>query len=327
MKILLVGTTEETQLYAINAITKSLSTLEFRKPLLLDLVFIAKKPINNNFIYLEKQFNGVYYSYEKNKIKLLKKNAYDFLIAFETTFKGLYLSRLFNAQKKVSFNRFWGLLSFNRIIKRTSKKNNSSLHTADLKRLMKELFGVDKEITPSFFLEEENIQKNDQMTYWIFKTSHSMDLDHEKYILLDFSSQKLLQKNQLPMIAAICDRLLEPFKGKIIFVSGQPNLFHQIELLLAPKNRTNFLYCHQSHINVLSFFPLYKHALLVVTNKMNLFHFLTLLQKPVYLFHPKKKRLNSFFSSALKTKKRVQTIINLTVGEINYMLKSLSLNK
>ena len=148
---MLIGTTEETQLFTINTLIKSLGALELKKPLFLDLVLIAKKPIKNNFLFIEKQFHGVYYSFEKNKIKLLKKSTYDYLFALETTLKGLYLSRLFYAQTKVSFNRFWGSLSFNRIITRVSKKNTSTLLTADIKILMKELFGVDKEVTPSFF--------------------------------------------------------------------------------------------------------------------------------------------------------------------------------
>ena len=327
MKILLIGTTEETQLFALNAITKSLRTLNLKKSIRFDLVFIAKKPIKNNFLYLEKQFHGVYYSYDKNKIKLLKNEAFDFLINLETTLKGLFLSRLLNAQTKVSFNRFWGSLSFNKIIMRASKKNGSILQTIDLKRLIKEVFEVDKKITHTVFFEEKIIQKNDQLVYWIFKTIHSMNLDHEKYLLLDFSSQKLLQKSQLSMIAAICNRVLESFKGKIIFVSNQPTLNTQLELLLDPKHRSNFLYTNQSHINVLSSFQLYKQALFVVTNKKNLFHLFGLLQMPVYLFHPQQKTLISFFFSTLKSKKRRQTKINLIAGEINYMLKSLLLKK
>ena len=151
MKIILISTTEESQLYLLNTITQSLSNLVFEKPLILDLVLIAKKPIEDNFLFLQNQFHQVHYSFEKKELKGLKKNSYDYLIAQETTLKGLYLSRFFTAQSKVSFNRFWGSLFFNRIIPRVTKKNFPKLQMVDIKNLMNELFGVTKEVIPSFF--------------------------------------------------------------------------------------------------------------------------------------------------------------------------------
>lgn len=327
MKIILISTTEESQLYLLNTITQSLSNLVFEKPLILDLVFIAKKPIEDNFLFLQNQFHQVHYSFEKKELKGLKKNSYDYLIAQETTLKGLYLSRFFTAQSKVSFNRFCGSLSFNQIIPRATKKNVPTLQKIDIKNLMNELFGVTKEVIPSFFFDDEFVQKNNQMAYWIFKTSHSFELDQEKYILLDFSSSKYLKKSQLLLIVEICNRLLETFKRKIVFVSSQPNLFDRVNSLLSPDNRTNFLYTQQRHINVMSYFPLYNHALLVVTNKKRLFRFFELMQKPVYLFISKKDSLGSYFKFIINPRKETQSRITQTVGEINYILKSLQLNK
>lgn len=327
MKIILIGTTEESQLYLLNTITNSLSILIFEKPLLLDLILIAKKPIEENFLFLQNQFHQVHYSFEKKELQSLKKNSYDYLIAIETTLKGLYLSRFFTAQSKVSFNRFWGSLFFNRIIPRATKKNFSKLQMVDVKKLMNELFGVTKDINPSFFFDNEFVQKNHQMVYWIFNTSHSIELNQEKYILIDFSYPKYMKKSQLIMMMEICNHLLEPFKRKIIFVSNQPNLFHKIDLLLSPDNQNSFLYTHQRHIDVMSYFPLYKHALLVVTNKKRLFPFFELMQKPVYLFYSKKNSLRSYVNFIINPRKETQSRINQIVGEINYILKNLQLNK
>jgi hypothetical protein len=327
MKIILIVTVEESQLYLLNIITQNLRSLVFDKPLLLDLVFIAKKPIEDNFLFLQNQFHQVHYSFEKKELKDLKKNSYDYLISLETTLKGLYLSRFFTAKSKVSFNRFWGSLFFNRTISRATKKNSQTIQIVDVKKLMNEMFGVTKDIYPSFFFDDEFVQKNNQMAYWIFKTSHSFELDQEKYILLDFSSSKYLIKSQLIMIAEICNRLLEPIKIKIILVSNKPNLFDEIDSLLSQDNRTNFLYTHQNHISIMSYFPLYKHALLIVTNKKRLFRFFELMQKPVYLINTKKNSIGFFFNFILNPKKEIQLMITQTVGEINYILKSLQLNK
>jgi hypothetical protein len=129
------------------------------------------------------------------------------------------------------------------------------------------------------------------------------------------------------MIAEICNRLLEPIKIKIILVSNKPNLFDEIDSLLSQDNRTNFLYTHQNHISIMSYFPLYKHALLIVTNKKRLFRFFELMQKPVYLINTKKNSIGFFFNFILNPKKEIQLMITQTVGEINYILKSLQLNK
>ena len=153
------------------------------------------------------------------------------------------------------------------------------------------------------------------------------ELDQEKYILLDFSSSKYLKKSQLLLIVEICSHLLGPFKRKIVFVSSQTNLFDRMNSLLSPDNRTNFLYTQQRHINVMSYFPLYNHALLVVTNKKRLFRFFELMQKPVYLVISKKNSLGSYFNFIINPRKETQSRITQTVGEINYILKSLQLNK
>ena len=133
MKIILISTTEESQLYLLNTITQSLSNLVFEKPLILDLVFIAKKPIKDNFLFLQNQFHQVHYSFEKKELKGLKKNSYDYLIALETTLKGLYISRFYTAQSKVSFNRFSGSLSFNQFIPCATKKNVPTLQNFYIK--------------------------------------------------------------------------------------------------------------------------------------------------------------------------------------------------
>ncbi|MBF11994.1 MAG: hypothetical protein CMC63_07345, partial [Flavobacteriaceae bacterium] len=81
----------------LNSITNSLKNLYPKKILVVDLIFINKNHIDDNILFINKEFNNVFYS-SANELKSIKNNCYDYLIALENTLRGFYLSYIFNAK-------------------------------------------------------------------------------------------------------------------------------------------------------------------------------------------------------------------------------------
>ena len=190
--------------------------------------------------------------------------------------------------------------------------------------MMKDIFPMNKTIKPKFYFDDEQIQKNHQMIYWIFKMNHSTELDQEKFIILDLKHLCYFKKNQINLIGDICNYLIEKFRSKIIFLSNNNKFFKEIKKTIPENNRNNFLLTNQKYIKIISFFPLYIHSILVITNKNKELNFLELINKPVYLFNIKRLLLNSFLKTLVNSKNVFKKIKIQTKGEINYILKNIN---
>ncbi len=190
--------------------------------------------------------------------------------------------------------------------------------------MMKDIFPLNKTIKPKFYFDNEQIQKNHQMIYWIFKMNHSTELDKEKFIILDLKHLCYFKKNQINLIGDICNYLIEKFKSKIIFLSNNHKFFKEIKKTIPENNRNNFLLTNQKYIKIISFFPLYIHSILVITNKNKELSFLELINKPVYLFNIKRLLLNSFLKTLVNSENVFKKIKIQTKGEINYILKNIN---
>ena len=323
MKILLISTTEESKLFMLNSITNSLKNLYPKKILVVDLIFINKNHIEDNILFINKEFNNVFYS-SGNDLKSIKNNCYDYLIALENTLWGFYLSYIFNAKTKVCFSRIRGFLFFDKFFLKSKKTKKSWPSMEEIHLMMKDIFPLNKTIKPKFYFDNEQIQKNHQMIYWIFKMNHSTELDQEKFIILDLKHLCYFKKNQINLIGDICNYLIEKFRSKIIFLSNNHKFFKEIKKTIPENNRNNFLLTNQKYIKIISFFPLYIHSILIITNKNKELSFLELIKKPVYLFNIKRLLLNSFLKTLVNSENVFKKIKIQTKGEINYILKNIN---
>ena len=107
-------------------------------------------------------------------------------------------------------------------------------------------------------------------------------------------------------------------------MSNNHKFFKEIKKTIPENNRNNFLLTNQKYIKIISFFPLYIHSILVITNKNKELSFLELINKPVYLFNIKRLLLNSFLKTLVNSENVFKKIKIQTKGEINYILKNIN---
>ena len=105
MKLLLISKVDAAQLFILNALTNSLnSILKEYKPSV-SLILISKSKIDDNLLFLEKNYFEVKYIGSLNQLRNLKKDSFDTLISIEDSLLGLAIGLKFKAQKKISFKR------------------------------------------------------------------------------------------------------------------------------------------------------------------------------------------------------------------------------
>jgi len=215
MKILLISSTKESKLFMLNLISNSLKNILSNKNLSLDLIFVGKNNLDDNILFLRSEFNTICCD-KQNKLSCIRKNYYDFLFSFENSLRGFYLSRIFNIKKKFFLN------SYNKFF---SKKNKTLLPFVDeIRNILKDNFSYNKILIPNFYFDNEQIQKDHQMIYWIFKMNHFTELDKEKYIILELISYGYYNNRHIKLIAKICDYLIKNFRVKV-FILSNSNIF------------------------------------------------------------------------------------------------------
>ena len=78
----------------------------------------------------------------------------------------------------------------NKFLKKT---NRTSLQFVDeIRNILKDNFSYNKILIPNFYFDNEQIQKDQQMIYWIFKMNHFTEIDKEKYIILELINLECL---------------------------------------------------------------------------------------------------------------------------------------
>ena len=315
MKILLISSTKESKLFMLNLISNSLKNILSNKNLSLDLIFVGKNNLDDNILFLRSEFNTICCD-KQNKLSCIRKNYYDFLFSFENSLRGFYLSRIFNIKKKFFLN------SYNKFF---SKKNKTLLPFVDeIRNILKDNFSYNKILIPNFYFDNEQIQKDHQMIYWIFKMNHFTELDKEKYIILELINYGYYNNRHIKLIAKICDYLIKNFRVKVFILSNSNIFFNKIKKNVTENFQKKLIFNFQNNINIIPFFHFFKHSILVITNKKNQSDFLELLKKPVYLFSLKKQLYNSLFNSSLSKKNVFKKILMRTEGELYYILKKLN---
>ena len=315
MKILLISTTKESNLFMLNLISNSLKNILRNKNLSLDLIFVGKNNLDDNILFLRSEFNTICCD-KQNKFSCIKKNYYDFLFSIENSLRGFYLSRFLNVKKKFFLNKY------NKFFQ---KKNRTSLQFVDeIRNILKDNFSYNKILIPNFYFDNEQIQKDQQMIYWIFKMNHFTEIDKEKYIILELINYGYYNKRHVKLIAKICNFLIKNFRVKVFFLSNS-NLFYNKVKKSVTKNFQNKLILNfQNNINIIPFYPFFKHSTLVITNKKNQTDFLQLFKKPVYLFSLKKQLFNSLFKFPFCRKNVFKKNLMRIEGELHYILKKLN---
>ena len=312
MKILLISSTEESNLLMLNLISNSLKNILSNKNLSLDLIFVGKNNLDDNILFLRSEFNYVCCD-KQNKLSCIKKNNYDYLFSLENSLRGFYLRHFLNIKKIFFFNKY------NRFF---STKNKSLLPIVDeISNVMKENFSYDKVLTPIFYFDDEQIQKDNQMVYWIFKMNHLTELDKEKYLILDLINYGYYNNNHIKLIAKICNSLIENLRVKIFFLTNSNKFYSRVKKNISKNYKNKLIINVQKNIKIIPFFPLFKHSILVITNKKKQSMFLELLGKPVYLFNLKRLLFKSVLKSPFSRQNVFKQILMQTVGEIKYILK------
>ena len=315
MKILLISSTKESKLFMLNLISNSLKNILSNKNLSLDLIFVGKNNLDDNILFLRSEFNTICCD-KQNKLSCIRKNYYDFLFSFENSLRGFYLSRILNIKKKFFLN------SYNKFF---SKKNRTLLPFVDeIRNILRDNFSYNKILIPNFYFDNEQIQKDHQMIYWIFKMNHFTELDKEKYIILELINYGYYNNRHIKLIAKICNYLIKNFGVKVFILSNSNIFFNKIKKNVTENFQKKLKFNFQNNINIIPFFPFFKHSTLVITNKKNQSDFLELLKKPVYLFSLKKQLFNSLFNSSLSKKNVFKKILMRTEGELYYILKKLN---
>ena len=103
MKLLLISKVDAAQLFILNALTNSLNSIFKEYKPSVSLILISKSKIDDNLLFLEKNYFEVKYIGSLNQLRNLKKDSFDSLISIEDSILGLALCLKFKAQKKISF--------------------------------------------------------------------------------------------------------------------------------------------------------------------------------------------------------------------------------
>lgn len=325
MKLLLIIKLEESQFFLLNALSNSIKSIFVDQDLSIDLFIISQKRIDDNFLFINKDYNKVLYSNNLKELIELKNISFDYLIAIENTILGCLISRLVKASTKASFKRPFGSFVFDKSVTLTQKKGAPTPTLEDLETIVKKLFNLNEKIKPKFYLENTDVRKSHEMIHWIFNTNYSLNLNQANYILLDLKAFELFKKNQIKMMTQVCNHLISKYKIKIIFISDKFDVFEKIRNSLSKTHRSNFINSKQNHKEVIPFFPIYSHAILIISNKQKNLPFLRLIDKPVYLIQTRKILLQSITKSLIKSKAVFESLTTRTIGEIDYILKSVYL--
>ena len=142
------------------------------------------KKVEDNFLFLEKNYLEVKYIKNLNQLKQINKDKYDYLISIENSLLGLIISAIVKSNIKISFKRVFGSFVFNKIIP-LKKTRHNFLNLMDVSNLLKHVFSNSMEIIPKYHHENPIVIKNHEMIHWIFNTNHSIDLVNSDYVLID----------------------------------------------------------------------------------------------------------------------------------------------
>ena len=318
MKLLLISKVDAAQLFILNALTNSLNSIFKEYKPSVSLILISKSKIDDNLLFLEKNYFEVKYIGSLNQLRNLKKDSFDSLISIEDSILGLALCLKFKAQKKISFKRAFGSMAFNKLIPQIQKRGSDFLNLKDIENLIEEISSRPNEIVPKYHLENVFVRKNHEMIHWIYKTNYSLDLTNVNYLLMDLKIHKHQKKKQLEMILNLCENLIVKNQLKIIFIPNEINLYNKLINSSEKLTTDNLINSKQSNINGINHYPLINHSNLIITNKSIVTPFLRLIRKPFYLIK-EKNTLLKFLNSELYYKKLTARLI----GEISYMNKSI----
>ncbi|MAJ50754.1 MAG: hypothetical protein CMB82_03955 [Flammeovirgaceae bacterium] len=318
MELLLISKADESQLFILNALTNTLFSFLDEQSLSISLILISYSKVEDNFLFLEKKYSEVEYIKRFNQLKRVEKKGYDYLISIENSLVGLAISAKISAKLKVSFKRAFGFLVFDKLISQKKKPRLNYLSLIDMTNLVQDIFSITYELSPKYYHENPLVQKNHKMIHWIFNTNHSIDLANTKYLLMDIHFGNFQKTKNLEMVYHLCDHLISNFKIKIIFISNQLDKVDQILKSSEKITRENFIHSKQDLNKAIANFPLLNHSSLIVTNKLRVIPFLSLINKPYYLIRDRKILLKLFDPI-----KYFKGFTKKNIGEISYMLKSL----
>jgi ADP-heptose:LPS heptosyltransferase len=317
MELLLISKVNESQLFILNALTNTIVTQFKEKILSISLILISNKKVEDNFLFLEKNYLEVKYIKNLNQLKQINKNKYDYLISIENSLLGLMISAIVNSNIKITFKRVFGSFVFNKTIP-LKKTRYNFLNLMDVSNLLKHVFSNSMEIIPKYHHENPIVIKNHEMIHWIFNTNHSIDLVNTDYVLIDIEFGNFQKSNHIKMISNLCDHLINNFKLKIIFISSQVEEFEVIINFSKKLTNENFIHSKQNLKDTINYFPLLKHSILIITNKFKVIHFLELINKAYYLIKGEWKLSRVFYPVIY-----FKNYSKKTIGEINYMIKNL----
>lgn len=317
MKLLLIGKSEASQLFILNALSNALKSLFKGQDLSLKLILISHLKIDENFLFIENTYSEIQYLDRLSQLKKINIESYDYLISIEDSLLGLIASKKINAASKISFKRTLGSFIFTKIVHQAQKRKIHFLSLEDLSNLVVSIFSHSMEIKPKFHLENELVRKNHEMIHWIFNTNYAVDLTNANYVLIDFNFSSLYKNWQLELITNLSEQLIEKFKLKIIFASHHTEDYNQIISSGKILTKESFINSKQKSINVVTHFPLFNHSDLIITNRFENISILELLNKPFYLIKDK-----NTVSKLFTTKTFFKKLKNKTISEVIYMLKS-----
>jgi ADP-heptose:LPS heptosyltransferase len=317
MELLLISKVNESQLFILNALTNTIVSQFKEKILSISLILISNKKVEDNFLFLEKNYLEVKYIKNLNQLKQINKNKYDYLISIENSLLGLMISAIVNSNIKITFKRVFGSFVFNKTIP-LKKTRYNFLNLMDVSNLLKHVFSNSMEIIPKYHHENPIVIKNHEMIHWIFNTNHSIDLVNTDYVLIDIEFGNFQKSNHIKMISNLCDHLINNFKLKIIFISSQVEEFEVIINFSKKLTNENFIHSKQNLKDTINYFPLLKHSILIITNKFKVIHFLELINKAYYLIKGEWKLSRVFYPVIY-----FKNYSKKTIGEINYMIKNL----
>ena len=318
MKLLLIGKSEASQLFILNALSNALKSLFKGQDLNLKLILISHLKIDENFLFIESTYSEIQYLDRLSQLKKIKIESYDYLISIEDSFLGLIASKKINAAYKISFKRTLGSFIFNKIVRQVQKRKIHFLSLEDLSNLVLSIFSHSIEIKPKFHLENMLVRKNHEMIHWIYNTNYAVDLTNVNYVLIDFNFSTLNKNWQLDLITNLSEQLIEKFKLKIIFATHHAEDYNQIISSGKILTKESFINSKQKSINVVTHFPLFNHSDLIITNRFENISILKLLNKPFYLIKDK-NTVRKLFT----TKTFYKKLKKITIGEVSYMLKSI----
>ena len=318
MKLLLIGTSEASQLFILNALSNALKSLFEGQDLSLKLILISHLKIDENFLFIENTYSEIQYLDRLSQLKKINKESYDYLISIEDSLLGLIASKKISAASKISFKRTLGSFVFTKIVSQVQKRKIQMLSLEDLSNLVASIFSHSMEIKPKFHLENMLVRKNHEMIHWIYNTNYAVDLTNANYVLMDFDFSTLQKNRQLEMITNLSEQLIEKFKLKIIFATHHTEDYNQIISSGKILTKESFINSKQKSINAVTHFPLFNHSDLIITNKFENTSILELLNKPFYLIKDKNTARKLFTAKTFFTKLK-----NKTIGEVSYMLKSI----